>query len=144
MRLYADFNAQVDPGGSGRPGLVHLGRMGTLRDLCAARTRLRDGLALTLHMDSDVNEDIEVDAVARWISDPVATEGGYWVGEFDPKGFRDVPAIPSESVSSWFPCGTCGTNLAQEIQQTGLSSSTRCSCCDARVHGPIAPPGDGV
>ena len=140
MRLYADFNAQIDLGGPGRPGLVHLNRMGTLRDLCAARARLRDGVVLTLHMDSDVNEDIEVDAVARWIVDSTSAEGGYWVGEFDPSAFRDVPSIPIESVSTWFPCGACGANLAQQIEQTGLSSSTRCSHCDSRVHAAIAPP----
>jgi hypothetical protein len=144
MRLYADFNAQLDLGGSGRPGLVHLSRMGTLRDLCAARVRLRDGLALTLHMDSDVDEYIEVDAVARWIPHPTASEGGYWVGEFDPAGFRDVPSIPTPSVSRWFPCGACGTNLAEQFERTGLSSSTRCSHCDTRVHAPIAPPAVGV
>jgi hypothetical protein len=41
MRLYADFNAQVDLGGPDRPALVHLNRMGTLRDLCASQTPRR-------------------------------------------------------------------------------------------------------
>jgi hypothetical protein len=144
MRIYTDFNAQIDLGGSGRPGLVSLNGMGTLRDLCAARIRLRDGLALTLYMNADVNEDIEVDAVARWTPDPTSIEGGCWVAEFDPKGFRDVPATQSESVLNWFPCGACGMNVADQIQQTGLSASARCSHCDARLHGAIAPPGVGV
>lgn len=144
MRLYADFNAQLDLGGAGRPGRVHLNRMGTVRDLCAAGVKLREGLPLTLHMDSDVNEDIEVDAVARWIPDPASTEGGYWVGEFDPNGFRDVPSVPIESVLTWFPCGSCRANLAEQIQRTGLSLSTRCSRCQERVHAVIAAPEVGI
>ena len=93
-------------------------------------------------MDSDVNEDIEVDAVARWNCRPSCHRGWLLGREFDPKAFRDVPATPSESVSSWFPCGTCGTNLAEQIEQTGSSSATLCAQCGARVHGPIAPPND--
>jgi hypothetical protein len=37
MRIYADFNACIDPGAEGRPGFVRLDRLGTLRDLCALR-----------------------------------------------------------------------------------------------------------
>jgi hypothetical protein len=138
MRIYADFNAQIGP------GLVHLDRLGTLRDLCEARVRLQEGLPLTLYMDSDVNEDIEVDASSRWIADSAATHGGYWAGEFDPHGFRDVPVTEKESVSDWFPCSGCGANLAAEISQHGLSSSTCCGACGVRVHSPIAAPDDGV
>jgi hypothetical protein len=144
MRIYADFNAQIDPGGPERPGLVHLDRFGSLRDLCASRIRLRDGLRLTLYTDSDVDEDLEIEAVARWIPDPAARDGGYWAGEFDPSTFRDVPVSREQSVSDWFPCSGCGVNLAAEIAQSGLSGSTRCSSCGVLVHAPIAPPEDGV
>jgi hypothetical protein len=140
MRIYADFNAQIDPGGAGRLGLVHLDRLGTLRDLCAARLLLQDGLHLTLYTDSDENEDLEIEAIARWISNPNAINGGYWAGEFDPKKFRDVPIQRTQSSSTWFPCSACGTNLAEEITRFGLNSSTRCTKCGVNVHRPIAPP----
>lgn len=68
MRVYADFNAQIDPGAPDRNGLVSLNRLGTLRDLCALRIRLREGLRITLYMDSDEASDIEVDAEVRWLS----------------------------------------------------------------------------
>lgn len=144
MRIYADFNAQIDPGGPDRPGLVHLDRMGTLRDLCAGGVRLREGLQLTLYTDSDVNEDPEIEATARWIRDAESRDGGYWAGEFDPKNFREVPTTRAESVSSWFPCLACRRNLAAEIARTGLSSRTQCPDCSTRVHEPIAPPREGV
>lgn len=140
VRIYADFNALIDPGSADRPGVVHLDRLGTLRDLCAARAVLREGMPLVLYMDSDIDVDIAVDAVARWKSDPESAEGGYWVGEFDPSGFRDVPTVTMDSVSNWFPCGSCASNLAEQIQRTGLSSSTRCAHCDARIHAAIAAP----
>jgi hypothetical protein len=83
-RIYADFNATLDPGGPGRLGLVRLDKMGTLRDLGAARLRLREGLAVLLYTDSSESEDLEVEATVRWISHATAIDGGYWVGEFDP------------------------------------------------------------
>jgi hypothetical protein len=143
-RIYADFNAQLDFGGPGRPGLVHLDRLGTLRDLCAARLRLRDGLALLLYSDSSENEDLEIGATARWSSNPTMVGGGCWVGEFDPEAFRDVPKQATQSVSEWFPCGACGTNLAVELQRVGLSGASRCHVRGVRVHSSIDPPEDGV
>jgi hypothetical protein len=138
VRIYADFNALIED------GRVHLDRFGTLRALCAARLRLRDGLQLTLFMDSDVNQQIEVDATVRWIANPAAAEGGYWAGEFDPAAFRDVPALTGESVTTWFPCSGCSANLATQIETSGLSSTTCCSACGVPVHAPILPPSDGV
>ena len=143
-KVYADFNALLDVGGPGRHGLVHLDRLGTLRDLCAARLRLREGLTLILRSDSSEDEDLEIEATVRWSSDPRALDGGCWVGEFDPEAFRDVPAQSERSVSDWFPCGSCGTNLAADIRRSGLNSSTTCVACGTRVHALIAPPGDGV
>ena len=61
MRVYADFNAAVDTGGSDRPMLLDLAKLGALRDLCAARVRLTDGLRLTLYTDSSETEDLEAD-----------------------------------------------------------------------------------
>jgi len=144
MRIYADFNEQIDPGGGGRPGLVLLDPLGTLRDLCAAKLKLREGLVLTLYTDSDENEDLEIEATARWISDAGATAGGYWVGEFIPENFREVPKSPRESVSNWFPCSVCGANLAGMMARSGLSLATCCSDCGARVYAPIAQPDGGV
>jgi hypothetical protein len=137
-RIYADFNAQIDPGSDNRPGQVLLERMGTLRDLCAARVRLRDGLILTLYSDSDATNDLEVDAVARWIGEPGARGGGYWVGEFDPRRFRDVPVTKERSVTEWFPCSECGCDLTTQIRLNGLSTDSRCGRCGTRVHLLIA------
>jgi hypothetical protein len=127
--IYVDFNALLDVGGTERPGLVRLDRMGTLRDLSAARLKLTEGLG-----------DMEVDAIVRWIANPHALDGGYWVGEFEQHSIRDVPVARTRSVAEWFPCASCGTNLAAEFAQFGLDSSTRCSVCGARVHELIAPP----
>ena len=142
-RIYADFNAQLDPGGPGRPGLVCLERLGTLRDLCDARIRLREGLPLLLYTDSTEDEDIEIEAIARWIADPAAANGGIWAGEFAPAAFRDVPKYRDRDVLEWFPCGACGFNLADDIRRSGLNSSTTCPQCGVRVHSPIAPPAVG-
>lgn len=139
-RLYADFNAQLDCGGPDRPGLVHLERLGTLRDLGEARLRLHDGLALVLYTDSSENEDLEIEVTARWFTDPKMVRGGCWVGEFNPKEFRDVPTSAIRSVREWFPCGACGTNLATDIQSTGLNSKSQCRVCGFRIHSLIDPP----
>jgi hypothetical protein len=138
--IYADFNALLDVGGTERPGLVRLDRMGTLRDLSAARLKLTEGLGLRLRSDSTEDEDLEVDAIVRWIANPHALDGGYWVAEFEQHSIRDVPIVRTRSVTEWFPCASCGTNLAAEFAQFGLDSSTRCSVCGARVHELIAPP----
>jgi len=139
-RIYADFNALLDPGGPYGPGLVHLERLGTLRDLCAARVRLSDGLALQLYSDSSATEELEIDAVARWIEVPGIVRGGCWVGEFGRAAFRDVPARATRAISDWFPCGACGVNLAAEIQKSGLNGESRCGACGVRVHAMIDPP----
>jgi hypothetical protein len=139
-RIYADFNAQIDPGGDDRLGQVLLECMGTLRDLCAARVRLRTGLTLTLYSDSDADSDLEIEAVARWIAVPNAPSGGYWVGEFDPRRFRDVPVTSERSVSEWFPCCECGDDLTKQMSRDGLSAESRCGRCGTRVHFPIAAP----
>lgn len=68
-RIYADFNALIDTGGVGQPGLVRLDRLGTLRDLCTARVRLRQGLRLSLYTDSSEDEDLEIEATVRWMPD---------------------------------------------------------------------------
>lgn len=138
--IYADFNALLDIGGAERPGLVHLDRMGTLRDLSAACLKLTEGLKLRLRSDSTEEEDLEVDAIVRWIANPNALDGGYWVGEFEQDSIRDVPATRTRSVKEWFPCASCGRNLAGEFAQFGLDSSTRCSACGTRVHELIAAP----
>jgi hypothetical protein len=142
-RIYADFNAQLDLGGPGRPGLVHLDRFGTLRDLCAAQLRLRNGLALLLYSDSSEDEDLEIEATARWFSNSKMVGGGCWVGEFDPKGFRDVPTRAARPFSEWFPCGACGTNVAADIQSAGLSGASKCRVCGVRIHSLIDPPEAG-
>lgn len=138
--VYADFNALLDVGGAERRALVHLDRMGTLSDLSAACVKLTEGLKLRLRSDSTEEEDLEVDAIVRWIANPNALDGGYWVGEFEQDSIRDVPATRTRSVTEWFPCASCDTNLAAEFAQFGLDSSTRCSVCGARVHELIAPP----
>lgn len=143
-RIYADFNAQLDVGGPSGPGLVLLDRLGTLRDLCSARLRLRDGLALQLYSDSSDEEDLESDAIARWIEDPAMVGGGCWVGEFDPKAFRDVPTRATRSISEWFPCGACGANLAADIDAAGLNSASQCRACGVRIHSLIDPPERGA
>jgi hypothetical protein len=66
--VYADFNALLDVGSPECPALVHLDRMGTLRDLSAARVKLTEGLKLRLRSDSTEEEDLEVDAIVRWIA----------------------------------------------------------------------------
>jgi hypothetical protein len=142
MRVYADFNAAVDGGGPDRPMLVDLAKLGTLRDLCAARLRLTDGLQLTVYTDSSEEEDLEADAVVRWLPTSGHTGGGRWVAEFDPGRIRDVPATSSPSVTAWFPCSACGTNLAADIQQARLSAGSQCGMCGTRVWAPILPPGE--
>jgi hypothetical protein len=144
LRIYADFNACLDFGDAEAPGFVHLNRMGTLRDLCAAQLRLCEGMRLLLFSDSSMDEDIEVDAIVRWHSNPEAPSGGYWVGEFKPQAFRDVPLQRHPSLATWFPCGSCGENLAAEIQQKGLNAESRCANCDHRVHTPIEPPDEST
>jgi hypothetical protein len=139
-RVYADFNACLDLGGDDRPGLVHLERLGTLRDLCAARLRLCEGMRLLLHSDSSAEEDLEVEATARWLWSSRAFGEGSWVGEFDPVAFREVPAQRGKSVKEWFPCARCGTNLKGQIEQHGLDRGSRCVACAARVHSPLDPP----
>jgi hypothetical protein len=110
LRLYADFNACIDPGGDGRPGLVNLEKMGTLQGLCRARASLSPGMRLCLFTDSDAVSDIEVDATARWLSGNQARSprGGTWVGEFDPQAFRDVPRT---QLSGNLPCSRCSADL---------------------------------
>jgi hypothetical protein len=144
VRIYADFNAVLDSGGPGRPGLVRLDRLGTVRDLCAAGITLRAGLALTLYTDSDERTDLQVEAVVRWHPDAKAEAGGYWVGVFDPASFRDVPVAPSLGVFSWFPCSGCGVNLAPQIARSGISASSTCEECGTRTHSPVRPPEAGA
>lgn len=142
MRIYADFNALIDPGGDDRPGIVDLHRLGTLRDLCAARLRLHDGLVLTLYSDSDAVEDLEIDARVRWMPSTLGTSG--WVGEFDPAEFRHVPRVAGPGVFDWFPCSTCSSDLSEQIRRDGLPLGHRCSKCGTLVHSPLAPPAIGV
>ncbi len=140
MRIYADFNALVDLGDAERPGAVHLDRLGSLRDLCALKLRLEPGLLLTLYSDSDETTDLEVDAVARWISDPMGADGGFWVGEFDPARFRDVPIVATPAPLDFFPCSACGKNLAPTIRERGLSMEDTCEACGTAIHAPLAAP----
>ena len=104
------------------------------------RIAVAAGLMLTLYSDSDADSDLEVNAVTRWIEDSNAKSGGYWVGEFDPQQFRDVPVTRKPSVSEWFPCCQCGEDLTKQIKRDGLSPASRCGECGTRVHSPIAAP----
>lgn len=134
MRIYVDFNAQL------APGMVNLMRMGTLRDLNAARIRLQEGMRLTLRSDSDIETDLEVEAIVRWLAEFGVVGGGTWVAEFDSRQLREVPAVQDEPVTSSFPCSGCGQNLASLICRGGLSERTTCPTCGTKVHAPIAPP----
>jgi hypothetical protein len=142
VRIYADFNALIDPGCDDRHGLVDLHRMGTLRDLCAARLRLYDGLVLTLYSDSDEAEDLEIEARVRWMPSAVRTSG--WVGEFDPAKFRHVTKTSAPGVFDWFPCSRCAADLSDQIRRAGLSLGQRCFKCGTLVHAPVTPPETGV
>ena len=116
IRIYADFNACTDGG-------VDLQRLGTLRDLCAAKIRLRDGLHLTLYSDSSEDEDIEVDATARCGPHSRAPEGGTGLGNSNEKAFRDVPAASRDiSVIEMAP--------VQRLRQEPRSGDL-----DVRIHG---------
>ncbi len=137
MRIYADFNALISQ------GMVNLNKMGTLRDLCAAQIRLRDGLTLTLYTDSSEEADLEIEATVQWVPASSA-RNGYWGGAFDPESFRDVPTIRDADVRTWFPCSVCRMNLAAEILQSGLTAESTCPSCGTQVHAPIAPPEQGV
>ena len=137
MRIYADFNAFTSQ------GMVDLHKMGTLRDLCAAQIRLRDGLSLTLYADSTEQEDLEIEATVQWVP-ASSSRGGYWGGAFDPEGFRDVPTIRNADVRTWFPCSVCRRNLAEEIVRAGLTADSTCPGCGTHVHAPIAPPVQGA
>jgi DNA-directed RNA polymerase subunit RPC12/RpoP len=134
-RVYADFMDWLDSTylADDSLALVNLEKFGTLRDLCAAGVRLREGLPLVLWSDSDETTDIEIDALATWT-------GKRWAGCVR-DDFRDVPITRGPSVDEWFPCVDCGTNLAQFLRTNGLKARTRCPQCGTRVHAPIAPPG---
>lgn len=140
MRLYADFNSFIDhESGPGQLRMVYLNRIGTLRDLCAARGRLKEGLMVVLYMDSGEKEEIEVDATTHWIS---TETGNHWVGEFDPKAFRYVPLVKRDSLLAWFPCSNCGTNIGEIISRSGLTGESRCPHCNTQVYRPMAEPDD--
>ena len=137
MRVYVDLNAGVGV------GQVRLSCLGTLRDLCAMRVRLHDGLPLRLYTDSDFTSDLEMDAVARWIPDENSLDGGSWVAEIDSSKLWEVPVTEPPSVGSWFPCSACGRNLAEQIARLGLPVDARCAGCGVRIRAPIDPP-DGI
>src|ERR1700752_2393938 len=120
-RVYADFNGLIEP------DLVPLERLGTPRDLWGGGSRVKRGMHLTLYSDSDLSEDMEVDAVAQWIPDARKSANGCWAGEFDSTQFRYVATQEMESVRTFFPCCNCGHNLAEHIRTTGLSAQTQCS-----------------
>ena len=137
MRAYADFH-RTFAGSTEGTTRVTLDRFGTLRDLCAAGVRLHEGMLMTLYADSDVNEDIEVDAVVVWMPASPWHEAT-WGGEYESDSFRYVVAPPGLAPGI-FPCVQCGANLQEQISREGMSPAGTCPSCGTRIHAPLDPP----
>ena len=80
IRIYADFNGNEGD-------RVPLDTVGSTHDLALIGNVLQDGLDVVLYMDDGDDEgnsdNLEVDG--RLFYDK---EAGYWIGVFDPDGFR--------------------------------------------------------
>ncbi len=132
--IYADFNGMQESSRSPELCAVPLHTMGSLMDLSRLGLVLSDGLALTIHMDSDKNEDIEATATVYF--DPGFQQ---WVAEIDRSLIRDVPMYDRESDLS-FPCASCGAALSLSTEARGLSFDDGCPKCGKPINAPLSPP----
>ena len=107
--------------------MVPLDTWGSLRGLSAAGTKLREGLKLVIHMDSDESLDIEADAVAYFDH-----ERNYWYAELESE-VRDVPKHDDSGLK--FLCLGCRKELCQPRARDEV-----CPACGEPVESAIAPP----
>lgn len=125
-RIYADFNGLMQSPRDAARSMVPLDTWGSLCGLAASRTRLREGLKLVIHMDSDENQDIEADAVAYFDQ-----EQRFWYAELESE-IRDVPKHQSNSK---LLCLGCRSELDRPSARNEV-----CPKCGEPVESAIAPP----
>lgn len=134
MRIYADFNALAG-GGDDCALLLHCA--GTLKDLHRLQIRLKEGDTYTFWDRSDMEEDLEVDAVVMF--DPRSKT---WHAEFPGEKIRYVPHREGWSDFKSFPCFRCRSDLKQLRDSVGFFKDAACPSCGLPVMHPIAPPGE--
>ena len=134
-RIYADFNGLERIAESPPRYSVALDTLGTLRDLCNAGIRLREGLELLVWDDSDESENLEGDARARFDRD-----SGVWWADFTAEGYRYVPKRGEPAVSS-FLCPECRRDLATGSDTSPWMPRVQvCPDCGTDIRAAIAPP----
>ena len=119
-RIYSDFN------GPSPQSHMLLSYVGTLRDLNAQKTVLREGLQVTIYSDSDEEEDIEMDGVVCFGSIPGFDWPACWHVQTDTGSFRFVK-VKREEGAFVIPCFGCGSNIYEHLK-TG-----RCPACGLDV-----------
>ena len=108
---------------------------GTLRDLSAAGIRLTDGLELLVWDESDENEDLEGEAIARF-----DTVSNVWWADFGPEGYRYVPKCERPQAQQ-FLCLACRRELIVGTGAGGwIPRAQRCPHCGTDIRAAIAPP----
>lgn len=133
MRIYADFNGLQRSNQDLTKSMVPLDTYGSLCDLAFAKIILTEGASFTIYDESDEEEDLEANAVARF--DPGL---GCWVAEIDDQEIRDVPT-KGQKVSP-LVCVSCRGELAAFVAEEGLNGKTLCPNCGTPVWLPIHPP----
>lgn len=134
-RIYADFNGLERIAESPPRYSVALDTLGTLRDLSNAGIRLREGLALLVWDESDDDEDLEGDAVARF-----DLASGVWWADLTPDGYRYVPKH-KEPEATTFLCFACRRALASGSGVSGAAPTAQvCPHCGTDIRAALAPP----
>ncbi len=133
-RIYADFNGYETADG-GSPALVPLDTLGSLRDLSNAGVRLTPGAPLQVYDESDVDEDLEADAIARFDS-----RRAVWLAELSPAGFRYVPR-GARSGADEFHCLRCRRDLGPDMDPDDRwPGGLVCPYCGTSLTEAVAPP----
>jgi hypothetical protein len=131
-RIYADFNGRQQSPRDATRTAVPLDTFGSLRELSNAGVRLFEGMPLVIYMDSDVNEDLEADAVAYY-----AHRNGIWFAELFDDRIRYVPR-PEEKNAEQFLCVEC--RLPVPAGKHGRPEVSVCPRCGTPVLTAINPP----
>ena len=136
LRIDADFNGLELVAESPARYAVALDTLGTIRDLSNAGVRLAEGLPLVVWADSDENEDLEGDAVARF-----DRASGVWWADLTLEGYRYVPK-GNRGSDLGFLCLTCRRDLALGTGARGsVPRKEVCPHCGVDIRAAIAPPG---